>query len=138
MAGGSPDRGVPLADPEARLGIAGPFGDPEDLLGGGFHFVGPEESPIACSFDDSSCGERNERLMPSTSVGSKALNIIDIKSGLWNTDAIEEGKGLPGLTSSRLSSGSDMTSSYHERSKKTGCVGRTELLSGARAQFSLR
>ena len=60
-----------------------------------------------------------------------------MKSGLWNNEAIEEGKGLPGLTSSLLFSESDMTSSYHERSKRMGYVGRTELLSEARAKFSL-
>ena len=55
-------------------------------------------------------------------------------------EATEDGLGLPGFCCSVepfLSSPSfNMTSSSHERSKKTRIVGRTAALSGARTQFS--
>lgn len=64
--------------------------------------------------------------------------MLAMKSGLFNTSDREDDKGLHGLSSlveSYLSSLSAMTSSHHQRSKKTGDVECAMQLSGASARF---
>ena len=40
---------MPLVDPEAEIGMIGPFDNPEGVLGIVFPFGEPEELPVVCS-----------------------------------------------------------------------------------------